>query len=79
MNIFAALGNLIEAIFSGFSGLLIGFTGLAMILSILMSILGPQHKRENFKEAFVIFLILFVIGLLIKGILVYVQTNAIVG
>ncbi|PEM69285.1 hypothetical protein [Bacillus pseudomycoides] len=76
MNIFNAFGNLIEAIFSGFTGLLIGIFGLAIVLTCIGAIWGPQHKREEFKSWLGWCVVIFSISLLAKVILTFVQTNA---
>lgn len=77
MDIFNKLKNLLDGVFSGITGLGISFFGLMGIIMILGVVLGPQHQKENFKSAFVVFLILFVVFILIKSILLYVQGTAV--
>lgn len=77
MDIFNKLGNLINGIFNGITGLGIGIFGLMGIIMILGVVIGPQHQKENFKSAFVVFLVLFVVFILIKSILLYVQGTAV--
>ncbi|MCJ8223719.1 hypothetical protein P8822_00110 [Bacillus sonorensis] len=73
MNLFNSAKKLFEAFFSGFSGLLVSIFGLAMIVTIVMSIWGPQHKREEFKGWMVWSIIIFFIALSIKMVLAFVQ------
>jgi divalent metal cation (Fe/Co/Zn/Cd) transporter len=76
VNLFSAFGNLIEAIFSGFSGMLIGIFGLAILITCIGAIWGHNIKREEFKGWLGWCVIIFAIALLAKVILTFVQTNA---
>ncbi|APT48369.1 hypothetical protein [Bacillus safensis] len=75
MNLFNSAKKLFEAFFSGFSGLLVSVFGLALLVTVIMSVWGPQHKREEFKGFMVWAIILFFIALSAKVILAFVSGN----
>lgn len=75
MNLFTSFKKLIEAFFSGFSGLLVSLFGVAILITVIMSVWGPQHKREEFKGWMVWSVVLFFIALSAKVILAFVSGN----
>ncbi|MCY9311729.1 hypothetical protein P5624_00275 (plasmid) [Bacillus subtilis] len=75
MNLFNSAKKLFEAFFSGFSGLLVSVFGLCMLVFIVLSVWGPQHKREEFKGAMIWFIVLFFIALSVKVVLAFVSGN----